>query len=506
MTMRQIVTRRAGFLSEPVTKVAEAGSGMDALRLVKESKPELVLLDVKLPDINGLDVCRRIKEDPLSSHIMVLQISASHITTPDRVLGLECGADTYLTEPVESTELLATVHALLRLYKREEENRQLLAQLREADRQKDDFLATLAHELRNPLHPIRGAVELLCLNPQLDPEQRLSCDVVDQQVKHLARLIDDLLDVARVTRDKLDLRKEKLRLADVLKSSVEASRAFLASHGHQAIVTLPPESVELEGDIVRLTQVLVNLLNNAAKYSPKGEKIWVSANVEGDHAIVSVKDSGIGIASDQLPLVFDKFYQADRSLERSESGLGLGLTLTRRLVELHGGKVDARSDGLGKGSEFLVSLPILPPGEKSQSIEHSSEEVGETDARWRVLIVDDGPRTREMYSMLLRKRGHEVETAADGQTGIEIAKRFRPEVILLDVGMPRLNGFDTCLRIRELPFGKAIVMIAVTGWAQDEVQQRADESGFDGILVKPAGVQQILQLISAVIERKRMLN
>ena len=182
------ILKRAGY------QIVEAASGMDALRLVKESKPELVLLDVKLPDINGLDVCRRIKEDPLTSHIMVLQISALHVTTPDRVLGLECGADTYLTEPVESTELLATVRALLRLYKREEENRQLLAQLREADRQKDDFLATLAHELRNPLHPIRGAVELLRLHPNLDPEVQLSRDVIEQQMNHLARLIDDLLE------------------------------------------------------------------------------------------------------------------------------------------------------------------------------------------------------------------------------------------------------------------------------------------------------------------------
>ena len=493
------ILKRAGY------EVIEAETGTDALRLVKEAQPKLVLLNVKLPDINGLDVCRTIKQDPQSAHIMVLQISASYTTTPDRVLGLDCGADTYLTEPVDNTELLATVRSLLRLYHREEENRQLLVQLRETDRQKDDFLATLAHELRNPLHPIRGAVELLCLNPQRDSERQLSCDVIDQQVNHLARLIDDLLDVARITRDKLDLHKEKLNLADVVKSAVEASRAFLASHGHQAIVTLPPETVEIEGDLVRLTQILVNLLNNSAKYTPKGGKIWVSATVKGNSVILSVKDSGVGIASDQLPRVCDKFYQVDRSLERSESGLGLGLTLARRLVELHGGRLEARSEGLGKGSEFLVSLPILPQEEAAHPIEQSNGESAESKAQWRVLIVDDGARTREMYSMLLRKRGHEVETAADGQTGIEIAESFRPDVILLDVGMPRLNGFDTCRRIRELPIGQGIVMIAVTGWSQEEVQQRADESGFDGILVKPAAVQQIVQLVSSLRERKQMM-
>lgn len=490
------ILKRAGY------RVIEAGAGMDALRLVKESMPQLVLLDVKLPDISGMDVCRRIKENPQSAHVMVLQISASHVTTPDRVLGLECGADTYLTEPVESTELLATVQSLLRLYKREEENRQLLAQLREADRQKDDFLATLAHELRNPLHPIRGAVELLRLHPELDPEVKLSRDVIDQQVNHLARLIDDLLDVARITRDKIELRKEKLCLADVLQGAVESSRFFLESYGHQASVSLPPETVQLEGDPVRLTQILVNLLNNAAKYTPKGEKIWLSATIEGDRAIVSVKDTGVGIEADKLPHVFDKFYQVDRSLERSESGLGLGLTLTRRLVELHGGTLQARSEGLGKGSEFIVSLPIIPNPDLSKSAATGSKGVGNGEEHWRVLIVDDGARTREMYSMLLRKRGHEVETASDGQTGIELAQTFRPHVILLDVGMRRLNGFDTCVRIRELPFGKEIAMIAVTGWAQEEVQQRADESGFDGILVKPAGVKQIIELASALRQRK----
>jgi CheY-like chemotaxis protein/nitrogen-specific signal transduction histidine kinase len=407
---------------------------------------------------------------------------------------------------VESTELLATVKALLRLYRREEENRPLLAQLREADRQKDDFLATLAHELRNPLHPIRGAVELLCLNAQLDREQRLACDVIDQQVNHLSRLVDDLLDVARITRDKLELRKEKLRLSNVLTSALESSRAFLASHGHQPIVALPPGTVHLEGDPVRLNQVLVNLLNNAAKYTPKGGQIWVSAAVQGNRAIISVKDSGAGMPGDQLPRVFEKFYQGDRSLERSESGLGLGLTLTRRLVDLHGGTVEARSDGLGKGSEFVVSLPILLSNKQAQATEQAIGEVKVDTAHWRILIVDDGARTREMYSILLRKRGHEVETAPDGKSAIAMVDRFRPDVILLDVGMPRLNGFDTCQHIRELPTGKNIVMIAVTGWTQEEVQQRADESGFDGILVKPVGAQAIVQLAGSLLERRRMID
>src|SRR4030095_1532963 len=260
-------------------------------------------------------------------------------------------------------------------------------------------------------------------------------------------LIDDLLDVARITRDKLDLRKEKLRLVDVLKTAVDSSRSFLESHGHQAIVDLPPETVWLEGDLVRLTQILMNLLNNAAKYTPRGEKIWLSGKVDGDRAIISVKDTGVGIEADKLPHVFEKFYQIDSSLERSESGLGIGLTLTRRLVELHGGTLEARSEGLGKGSEFIVSLPIIANQENSQPATRERTDAAESEKPLRMLIVDDGARPREMYSLLFRNRGHEVETAPDGETGIKLAESFHPDVILLDVGMPRLNGFSTCSRI-----------------------------------------------------------
>lgn len=490
------ILRRAGY------EVFEAATGADALEQVKQKRPPLVLLDVKLPDMNGLEVCRLIKQDPETAHIMVLQISASYITAPDRVLGLECGADTYLTEPVENTELLATINALLRLYKREEENRQLLARLREADRQKDEFLAILAHELRNPLHSIRGGIELLCPLERLDPEMRLSCQVIDQQVNHLSRLIDDLLDVARITRDKLELRKSNLDLAEIVNNAVGATRTIMELHGHRPHVSLPPRGVKIEGDPVRLTQVFVNLLDNAAKYTPKGGSIWLSGAVRGDRAVVSVKDTGIGIAPDKLPQLFDKFYQVDSSLERSTSGLGLGLSLARRLVEMHGGTISARSEGLGMGSEFIVSLPILVQPVSAHE-EQSRGPAGDASSRWRILIIDDGPRTREMYSMLLSKRGHAVESAADGRTGIAMVETFCPDVVLLDVGMPGLNGFETCQRIRALPHGKDSILIAVTGWAQEEVQERADKAGFDGILVKPVGVQEILRLVQSIVNTKQ---
>jgi two-component system, sensor histidine kinase len=489
------ILRRAGY------QVLDAGTGTEALNIAHENKPQLILLDVMLPDINGLEVCRILKSDPQTAHIMILQVSATHVTEADRVQGLEGGADGYLTEPLEAEELLASVKALLRLYSREEENRRLLAQLRDADRQKDEFLATLAHELRNPLHPIRGAVEMMRLSDSLEPELQLSRDIIDQQLSHLSRLIDDLLDVARITRDSLVLRKERLSLTDVLRSGIEASRSFMDAHGQQVIAQYPSGPVEIEGDLVRLTQVLVNLLSNAAKYTPRGKGIWLRAWTQNGSAIIAVKDEGIGIASDQLSHIFDKFYQIDRSLERSESGLGLGLTLVRKLVELHGGKVDARSAGLGKGSEFVISLPLPPGREKEKTNAAATPGRATAAVPRRILIVDDGARTREMYSLLLRRQGHEVETAADGHSAIETVEHFHPNAVLLDVGMPGLNGFDTCQRIRER-HGTSLTLIAVTGWAQYEVQERAEKAGFDAILVKPVGVQEILQTIDRLLEEK----
>jgi len=491
------ILKRAGY------NVIESATGAAALKLVLSEQPQLVLLDVMLPDINGLDVCRSIKHDPSTAHIMILQVSATHVSEADRIEGLEGGADGYLTEPMEAEELLATVKALLRLYQREEENRRLVDQLRDADRRKNEFLATLSHELRNPLYPIRAAVEIMRLKDDLDPDIQFSRDVIDQQVNHLARLIDDLLDVARITRDKIELRRGKLRLVDVLNGALASSRTVIEAHGHSPTVALPAESVWIDGDTVRLTQIFVNLLSNAAKYTPKGGNIWLSAHAENDKAIVSVKDDGIGIANDQLPHVFEMFYQVDGSLERSQAGLGIGLTLTRRLVELHGGTIEARSDGPGKGSEFLVTLPAFIEQELAQPAEPPGGTRNENKANWRILVVDDGHNTREMYSVLLRRQGHEVDTAPDGKTGIEKIESFRPDAILLDVGMPGLNGFDTCERIRAQPFGKNVALIAVTGWAQEEVQQRAQAAGFDEVLVKPVGPQEILQSVGHILERKQ---
>ena len=487
------ILKRAGY------NIVEAGTGTDALRFVKEAVPQLVLLDVMLPDISGIDVCRAIKENPLSAHMMVLQISATHITEVDRIQGLEGGADTYLTEPVHAEELVATVKALLRLYDREEENRQLLARLRDADRLKDEFLATLAHELRNPLQPMRNAVHAIRLVDPLAPEFQSCCGIIDVEVSHLTRLIDDLMDVARITRDKIELRKERLPLVEVLKKVIVSTHTMIETKAHVLHVLLPKRPLDVDGDEVRLSQIFSNLLNNAAKYTPNGGQIWLSARQENDEAVVSIKDGGIGIPADKLSRLFEMFYQVDHSLERSSDGLGIGLTLAQRLVNLHGGTIEVFSDGPEKGSEFVVRLPLC-----AATVFHrvNVEETGSGISR-RILIADDNPLTLKSLSILWQSLGHTVEIANDGLGAVQKAESFQPEVAVLDVGMPRLSGYDACRRIRDQPCGKDMVLVAVTGWGEDRARRAAEEAGFDGLLVKPVHPEVIMQFVDAVLENRQ---
>jgi signal transduction histidine kinase len=490
------ILRRADY------QVVECGTGAEALRLVKEAHPQLVLLDVMLPDMNGIEVCRTIKKDPASAHMMVLQISATHVTGMDRINGLEGGADNYLTEPVQADELLATVKALLRLYTREEENRQLLGRLRDADRRKDEFLATLAHELRNPLAPMRSAVEIMRLTGPAVPEFQSCYEILDLEVSHLARLIDDLMDVARITRDKIELRKEKLALVKVLENAMTATRAMFELHRHALNITLPQGPLAVQGDEVRLTQIFSNLLNNAVKYTPDRGQIWLSARQEKDEAVVSIKDNGVGIAPDKLPQLFEMFYQVDRSLERSYDGLGIGLTLAQRLIELHGGTINAFSDGPGKGSEFVVRLPVCAPTAADAS---QNKETGSQIPR-RILIADDNRLTLKSLSMLWRSLGHTVETAHDGLAAVQVAESFKPDIVVLDVGMPSLNGFDVCRRIRKQTHGGDRVLIAVTGWGHDEARRQAEEAGFDGLLVKPVYPDAILDMVNKVLKDRARVS
>jgi PAS domain S-box-containing protein len=377
------------------------------------------------------------------------------------------------------------------------------AQLTEADRRKDEFLAILAHELRNPLAPVTNAVEILRMNGLSNPESQRAAEMIDDQMQHMTRLIDDLLDVSRLTRGTLELRKEEVMLSDVVKSAVEKTRHIIDESGVQLTVELPPRPVKLDADRIRLTQVLSNLLNNAAKYTESGGSIILRAERAGNEVAISVKDTGIGMPPDKLQHIFEIFAQLDVSLERTRGGLGLGLTLVKRLVELHGGSVEAKSDGLEEGSEFLIRLPAMeePPVEESGSESPGAMQKAPLESL-RVLVVDDNRAAAEMLGTLFRLKGNPVQLAHDGEEAVTAAEKFVPDVVLLDLGMPKLNGYDACRRIRGQPWGKKMIIIALTGWGRDEDRERTREAGFDYHLVKPVRPMNLLEVIAEVAQKK----
>ncbi len=373
------------------------------------------------------------------------------------------------------------------------------AALRDADRRKDEFLATLAHELRNPLSLMRNVVTLqqTASAPHSDPQW--GRDIIERQVNYLTRLTDDLFDVSRITREKLDLQKETLNLPEVIQAAIESCRPLIEQRRHELIVTMSPEAIYVDADRVRLTQVFMNLLNNAAKYTPDPGHIWLNVEPAGDTVEVRVKDTGLGIAPEDLPRLFELFYQVDRSFTRSEGGLGLGLTLVHRLVEMHGGKVEARSAGVNRGSEFIVRLPVLQisshavePAQVQQNGAHAP-----TRCR-RILVADDFPQSAETLAQLLRHEGYDVRVAQDGIEAFQTAAEFRPDVIVLDIAMPKLNGYEAARKIREQPWGKEILLIALTGWGQQQDRRRTKEAGFNAHLTKPVNYNAIIELLANV--------
>jgi two-component system CheB/CheR fusion protein len=372
--------------------------------------------------------------------------------------------------------------------------------LREADRRKDEFLATLAHELRNPLAPIRSAAKILG-SPRLgERELAWSRDVIARQVQHMARLLDDLLDISRITRGRLELRRGRVGLAGIVDAAVETARPLLDARRHTLHVALPDPPPDLDADPVRLAQVLANLLTNAAKYTDPGGRIELHAQVAGGAVQVAVRDDGIGLAPEQIGRVFDMFSQVTTALDRSEGGLGIGLALVRGLVELHGGRVEARSDGPGRGSEFLVVLPLPavredPPRPAENPLPVAAERLR------RVLVADDNRDAAESLRLLLGLAGHEVRVAHDGPTALEIAAEFRPDTVLLDIGMPGLNGYEVATRLRALEWGGAPVLVAITGWGQEQDRRLALEAGFDHHLTKPIDPDRIEALLAGDARR-----
>ncbi|HEX4147124.1 MAG TPA: ATP-binding protein [Pirellulales bacterium] len=364
--------------------------------------------------------------------------------------------------------------------------------LRDADRRKDEFLATLAHELRNPLAPLKNALELLKLagpNPEVVEDVR---EIMQRQVEQMSRLVDDLLDVSRITRDRIELRKERVELAAVVGSAVETSRPLIDAARHELSLQLPAEPVFLEVDPVRMAQVFSNLLNNSAKYTLPGGRIRIEAWQEDGEAVVMVQDNGLGISPDALAHVFDMFRQVDRTLERSQGGLGIGLTVVRRLVELHSGSINAQSDGLCKGSAFVVRLPVAAA--KSRRPATKPTRVAKVPKR-RILVVDDNKDAGDTLGVLLRAKGHEVRMARDGVEAVEVAAEFLPDVILMDVGMPKMNGHDAARQIRQMPALAGAFIIALTGWGQADDVQRSLTAGCSAHLTKPVDFAALDELL-----------
>jgi signal transduction histidine kinase len=565
--------------------LVRALSGFEALEKLMKQEFAVVLLDVSMPDMDGFEAAGLIHEHPRLGKTPIIFVTGVHVTELDRLRGYKLGAVDYVSIPVVPEILRSKVSVLVELYCKRRElieanrtlarvNQQLaeanttlqaektrelevlnstLSQanaeladanhslqteiterarvelaLKEADRHKDEFLAMLAHELRNPLAPIYNAVQLMRRKPLEDPQLAWSRDVIERQTAHLSRLVDDLLDVSRITRGKINLAKESLDVSSLIERAVETSHPLITERSHDLVLDIPKEPLKVLGDPTRLTQALGNVLSNAAKYTERGGRIAIAVRRDGAEVVIRVSDTGEGIPADLLPVIFNLFTQLERTSGHAQGGLGIGLALVRRLVEMHGGSVTAHSDGVGKGSEFVIRLPVQTEIEAMFGTEAKSNgqriEMAPVDAapvipiggqittlnpfqpslganaegdrvKRRILLADDNNDALESLATLLELGGHEVVTASNGALALECAERHRPEVMLLDIGMPMLDGYEVARRIRIQPWGRNITLVALTGWGQDTDRRRSREAGFDSHLVKPLDMDKLTELL-----------
>jgi signal transduction histidine kinase/ActR/RegA family two-component response regulator len=367
----------------------------------------------------------------------------------------------------------------------------------EADRQKNAFLVQLAHELRNPLAAVRNAARLLRLAQSTADNSFWASDMIERQVKHLTRLIDDLLDISRINRNTLELRTQMTELREIVDAAIEMSTPVIEQKGHRLVVNVSAEPVFLLADAARLTQAIMNVLTNAAKYTNSNGQIELAAGIEGEDVVISVRDNGIGIEASKLSKVFNMFFQVDSSMERTQEGLGIGLSLVKSLVELHGGTVEAHSEGIGRGSTFVMRVPLRHSSESPTSLARDSDQLSAPGVTRRVLVVDDNRDAAESLAVFLQVAGHDVEIAVDGEEALKTAERFRPDILLIDLGLPKLNGFEVGRRIREIEWGKRAMLIALTGYGREEDKHLSRQAGFNGHLVKPADPLTVLRIVDA---------
>jgi signal transduction histidine kinase len=545
------------ILSELGQNLVLAHSGRDALDKLMHNEFAVVLLDVSMPDMDGFETAEMIHAHPRFEKTPIIFVTGIHVSELDRLRGYKAGAVDYVAIPVVPEILRSKVAVLVELYCKRHELRQLnrilanankqLAEanltlqaektrelealnatlqranaelertnhslqrevaeraraeqaLQEADRNKDEFLAMLAHELRNPLAPIHNALQLMRMKPAAAQAQWAQ-EVIARQLSSLTRLVDDLLDVSRITRGKITLAREPLEVGTLITRALETIEPLMQERGHTLTLQVPPDPLWVDGDPTRLTQALGNVLGNAAKYTERGGHIELVCTTDGGEVEIRVRDNGIGIPAELLPRIFDLFTQLDRRTDHSVSGLGIGLALVRRLVEMHGGSVRAVSAGAGAGSEFMIRLPLLADV-AAHAEAHSEQPAGDlpTVPR-RILLADDNPDALESLATVLRLRGHEVFSAPNGALALETAVRHMPDVALLDIGMPLLDGYEVARRIRAQDWGKGVTLVALTGWGQESDRRRSQEAGFDTHLVKPLDLEKLSALLAHLPEQ-----
>jgi two-component system CheB/CheR fusion protein len=519
-TLQQRRLERAGYA------VASAATAAEALEQMRRHNIDLLVLDERLPGAtSGLELYQQLKAagqdvpailvTGFQSEELVLQALRAgvrdFVPKNDEFLDHLLPAIARVIKQVGTERELAESRARTRaaqerqeLLEREiAERKRAEEALKDADRRKDEFLAMLAHELRNPLAPVRSALHILRLDDSDGERRRQTYDLLERQIEHLVRLVDDLLDVSRITRGKINMQKVRVDLASVVARAIEGSRPAIKERGHTLEVALPKEPVAVTADPVRLAQVIWNLLNNAAKYTPEGGRIWLTAAAEGSEAVVRVRDTGVGIPAEMLPKVFDLFTQVDRAIDRSLGGLGIGLTLVRRLTELHGGTVEAFSGGAGQGSEFVVRLPQAPEETPAHPVVGQGEKgvlSGPAPAvRRRLLVVDDNKDSADTLAMLLRLLGNDVDTAHDGVQALQAVADYRPDAVLLDIGLPGMSGYDVAREVRVRPELGQPILIALTGFGSEEDRRQSRESGFNAHLVKPVELTTLQALLAEAV-------